>query len=447
MRNSLRLILAFLFICSSGYADTYALRGTVVTPGDVIENGVVVVTDGIIAAVGANVAIPEGAREIETNGFIYPGLIDLHNHLTWNAHPRWSPPLVKNRYEWQATDSYAVNLSGPQQKIRSLAPCDLERFGEVKALVWGATSTTGGLFGERCLRGMARNLDAFSALFPADPAKEPAVEYRIFPMELKAEDEAIVRKALADGKAVLAHLSEGIDPSAARELRMARAHGFLTKGFVIIHGVPLVERDFAELAANGVGMVWSPRSNIELYGKTADVAAAKRNNVLLAIAPDWSPSGSSGMLAELRYAAIWSDQQFPKIFTARELVQMATANAAKLARLDAKIGRLEQGLVADYVVVRRGTRTDAYETLIYAAHADILAVAVGGRPLYGDAAMMRAINPASRVEPMTLCGVERAVDMSDSDDGKGVSFADTLKNLYAAFWAFQLPMTGLADCP
>lgn len=124
---------------------------------------------------------------------------------------------------------------------------------------------------------------------------------------------------------------------------------------MIIHGVPLLDKDFAELAANGVGHVWSPRSNIELYGRTADVAAAKKNKVLMAIAPDWSPSGSSGMIAELRYAAIWNDQQFPKIFTARELVQMATSNAAKLARIDGKVGRLQSGLVADYVVVRRGT--------------------------------------------------------------------------------------------
>ena len=444
----MRSLLALLFVCwtAVAYADTYALRGTLVTPDEAIENGLLVVTDGVITAAGANVTVASDVRVIDTGGFIYPGLIDLHNHITWNAHPRWTPPPTKNRYEWQAMDAYAIYLSGPQSKVRSLAQCDVERFGEVKVLVWGGTSTSGSLF-DKCTRGLVRNLDYFSALYPGEPAKEPPLQYRIFPLELKPDEEKGVRDALAAGTPVVSHLSEGIDPSAARELRMARAHGFLTKGFVIIHGVPLLEKDFVELATNGVGHVWSPRSNIELYGRTADVAAAKRSKVLMAIAPDWSPSGSSGMIAEMRYAAIWSDQQFPRVFTGREIVQMATTNAAKLAKIDAKVGRLEKGLVADYVVVRRGTRTDPYETLIYAPHTDMMIVAVGGRPLYGDATMMKAVNPSATLEAMTVCGAVKALDMSDSDDGKGVSFADTMKNLGAAFRAFQLPMAGLAECP
>src|SRR5262249_43411138 len=131
----LYLILVFL-LTSAAVGESYALRGTVVTPDEVIENGVLLVRDGKIVDVGLTVKIPEGTPEINTDGFIFPGLIDLHNHITWNVHPRWTPgTLVKNRYEWQAMDSYAALLSGPQAKVRSVAECDLERFGEVKALV------------------------------------------------------------------------------------------------------------------------------------------------------------------------------------------------------------------------------------------------------------------------------------------------------------------------
>lgn len=441
----MRLVLVLVLLLAwPVFGQTYALRGTLVTPGDVIENGVIVIKDGVIDAVGADLTIPEDVPVTDTGGFIYPGLIDLHNHLTWNAHPRWSAgTLTRNRYEWQAMDSYAARLSGPQSKVRTLVSCDLERFAEIKALVWGATSTTGSLF-DPCTKGLARNLDYYSGLFGNDPNQEP-LQYRIFPIELRADDEKSVREALAANKPVIAHLCEGADASAARELRMARAHGFLTKGFVIVHGVPLLEKDFADLGRNNVGLVWSPRSNIELYGKTADVAAAKKH-VVMAIAPDWSPSGSNGMLEELRYAAIWNDQQFPPPLTAKELVQMATTNAATLARIDTKAGKLEKGLVADYVIVRRGTR-DPYQSLIYAAHEDILAVAVAGRPLYGEETAMKAINPSSRIEAISVCGTSKAVDMSDSDNGKGVSFAETMKNLDAAFRAFGLPMAGLAECP
>jgi cytosine/adenosine deaminase-related metal-dependent hydrolase len=438
-------VLLLVLLAANALADTYVLRGTLVTPETVIPNGALVVTDGVIADVGAGITTPPGAREIDTGGFIYPGLIDLHNHLTWNVHPRWlAGTLMRNRYEWQALDSYAAKLAGPQSAVRRRAGCDMERFGEVKALVWGATSTTGGLL-EECSRGLARNLDYYSGLFSTVSNMEP-LQYRIFPLELKPADEDSVRKALAKNEPVIVHLAEGVDASAARELRMADAHQFLKPGFIVIHGVPLLDKDFADLGAKGVGFIWSPRSNDELYGRTADVAAAKKY-VIMAIAPDWSPSGSSGMLDELRYAALWNGRQFPVVFKSQELVQMATSNAAKLARIDDKVGRLAKGLRADYVVVRAGALADPYESLIYASHENMLLVAVEGRPLYGDETMMKAVHPDGIFEALTVCGARKAVDMSDSDGGKGISWADTIKNLTAAFAVHQLPMAGLAECP
>ncbi len=52
--------------------------GTVITvTGAVIENGTVLITDGIITAVGRNVPIPAGVERFDAAGlFVYPGLID-----------------------------------------------------------------------------------------------------------------------------------------------------------------------------------------------------------------------------------------------------------------------------------------------------------------------------------------------------------------------------------
>ena len=433
----IRWMVALLVLwTSSAFAD-YALLGTLVTPDQVIENGVLLVrSDGRIAAAAADVAIPEGVVVIETNGFIYPGLIDLHNHLTWNAHPRWKPPqMSRNRYDWQAMPEYTKELNGPHYAVAKDASCDLERFGEVKALAWGATSVVGGLPNE-CSRGMARNLD-----YAPGFEKSDALLYKVFPLELPPEEETAVRDAMKSGLPVIVHLSEGIDPSALREVRMANSQKFLVPGFIAIHGVALKEKEFRDdLGKNGVGLVWSPRSNIELYGSTADVATA-RKYLTIAIAPDWSPSGSDGMIPELRYAAGLASNPF----TAKELVQMATSNPARLARLADRIGRLEPGMVADYVIVKRGTR-DAYESLIHAEVADIAAVAVAGRPLFGDAALMTAIAPAARLEPLTVCGASKAVDMSNSDDGKGISFAATMTALEAAFTKAGAPLARLDTC-
>ena len=58
--------------------------GTVFTgAGQKIENGVVVVTDGKVAAVGdASTPVPAGYRVVDARGrFVTPGIIDVHSHL------------------------------------------------------------------------------------------------------------------------------------------------------------------------------------------------------------------------------------------------------------------------------------------------------------------------------------------------------------------------------
>jgi imidazolonepropionase-like amidohydrolase len=64
--------------------DTYAITNAriVTVSGPVIERGTVVIRDGLIAAVGANAAVPADARVIDGNGLtIYPGLIDASTSL------------------------------------------------------------------------------------------------------------------------------------------------------------------------------------------------------------------------------------------------------------------------------------------------------------------------------------------------------------------------------
>ncbi len=76
------LALAFAFALpgiAEGQQDDYAITGgTVVTvSGETIENGTVVVQDGIITAVGPGVSIPAGVERFDASGrFVYPGLID-----------------------------------------------------------------------------------------------------------------------------------------------------------------------------------------------------------------------------------------------------------------------------------------------------------------------------------------------------------------------------------
>jgi imidazolonepropionase-like amidohydrolase len=63
-----------------GVAGVYAIRNAriVTVSGAVIEDGTIVIRGGKIEAVGASVAMPSGAQEIDARGLsVYPGMIDL----------------------------------------------------------------------------------------------------------------------------------------------------------------------------------------------------------------------------------------------------------------------------------------------------------------------------------------------------------------------------------
>ena len=94
--SSRRLLFLLVFLVAAGaYADApgvYAITGGTVHPvsGPDIANGVVIVRDGLIEAVGAAVPIPPDATTIDVKGgHIYPGLIDAQTSLGFpSAAPR-----------------------------------------------------------------------------------------------------------------------------------------------------------------------------------------------------------------------------------------------------------------------------------------------------------------------------------------------------------------------
>ena len=177
MPNLHRLLLLGLCTCpllAQTPSTSFALRGTLVTPGGIVENGTVVIQQNKIVAVGAKVKLPPNSTVLDTGGVIAPGLIDLHNHLTYNVFPRWHPSEVfGNRYDWQQKPIYQTLIETPHAgMVADGLECEMERYAEVKAISEGETTTVGSL-ANACSMGLAHNLDT---------EDECHVAYKVFPL-------------------------------------------------------------------------------------------------------------------------------------------------------------------------------------------------------------------------------------------------------------------------
>ena len=109
---------------------------------------------------------------------------------------------------------------------------------------------------------------------------------------------------------------------------------------VLIHALSVRAEEVQNIAENKTSIVWSPRSNISLYGDTAPVTLYSNSKVLLALGSDWSPSGSMSLLREIECASFWSENYLNSKYDEKELWKMTTVNPAKMIKMENKIGKI-----------------------------------------------------------------------------------------------------------
>jgi 5-methylthioadenosine/S-adenosylhomocysteine deaminase len=369
-----------------------AIAGRIVTMDAkhrVLNHGVIYLEAERIVAVQNSEAKPpagfEAVVRLETKGSIYPGLIELHNHLSYNALPLWDvPKKFSNRDQWAKGDAYRSLISGPMRVIgmqKALTPA-LTRYVEAKCLLAGVTTSQGvslmsnaGI--ERFYAGSVRNVET------GNHDDLPAAATKISDVEATQIDAFL--KRLDGPGCVFLHLSEGTDAAARQhflDLKMPNGKWAISEHLCGIHAVALEDADFKVLGDHGGSMVWSPTSNLLLYGQTANVKAAKRHGVRIGLGPDWSPSGSKNLLHELKIARIVAKHD--DVFSDQELVAMVTREAAGIVGWDKGVGSLEVGKRGDLMVVD-GQTGDPYAHLLEALETDISLVLIDGLPrAWGD---------------------------------------------------------------
>ncbi|MCS6856620.1 MAG: amidohydrolase family protein [Sandaracinaceae bacterium] len=404
------------------------ITGDVLTPGEVLRGGQVLVEpDGTIGCVGCDCNSAPGAsgatQIVCPDGVVSPGLINAHEHLTFQGLPyRRTPERYEHRHDWRR------GLRGHTRIPANMTEGAPEtQLAELRMVMGGATSVNG----SGGQPGFVRNLDR-PMLLEAGLSHAPA-RYETFPLD---DSSGILlamgcgygpgrdtRSTIASVEAYTPHVAEGIDREARNEFLCMREgmHDLIEEQTALIHGVALLPSDMRELAEEGAMLIWSPRSNITLYGDTARVREFDRMGVPIALGTDWITTGSMNMLRELACADEFNASYLDGYFSDEDLWLMATRNAAMAVGMEEVIGTLAPRMLADIAIFDGRVHPD-HRAVIDADSPDVVLVLRGGVPLYGDAALIEGIpNGGTGCDLVDVCGrpkracVRREVGLSYSE--------------------------------
>jgi len=401
-------------------SETRLLKGNILTPETVFVGGQVTVdAGGTITCVGCN--CETGGETVIScpNASVSPGLINPHDHITFTQNDPYTVgrnARYDHRHEWRkgaGTDKPKIPAPGGASGVRI-------SWGELRFVMGGGTS----IVGSGGAAGLLRNLDDATK---QEGLNHKAVEFETFPLgdsggTRRTADcnygTIVTPESLANFDSFEPHTSEGVDLSANNEFKCQSSDTYdtMTPGLsenlllpktAMIHAIGLKAADYGAMAAAGTALIWSPRSNVTLYGDTARVTLAQALGVEIAIGTDWMPTGSMNMLRELRCAADLNETYFDNYFTDKQLWQMVTINAAAVTATDDAIGLLAPNHVADIAIFAGQTGKNGYRAVIDAEPKDVALVMRGGTVLFGDDTTVAGLTTSC--DTLDVCGQQKRV--------------------------------------
>ena len=371
----------FLSLATDPLHDAAALRHE--------PDGLLVVEDGIVVARGDHRALTARFADVPVEhlpGLIVPGFVDAHVH-----YPQMDVVASHGEQllDWLTRHIFPAEMAfADPAHARGVAEAflaELLRHGTTSALVFATVHATSvdALFEA----ALARRMRILSGKTLMDLGPEGL---RDTPESARGDSEALIRRWRGRGRlgyavtprfaltssdaqlgvagALLAghpdallhtHLAENPDECAAVARRFADARDYLDvydrfglvgPRSVFAHGIHLPDRACARLHDTGAGIAMCPTSNLFLGSGFFDLAQAERFGVSVALGSDIGAGTSFSMLrtAGAAYEAALARGHRLDPFRA---LYLATAGGARLLGIGDRVGALEPGQEADFVVL------------------------------------------------------------------------------------------------
>jgi cytosine/adenosine deaminase-related metal-dependent hydrolase len=170
----------------------------------------------------------------------------------------------------------------------------------------------------------------------------------------------------------------------------AREHDLLGPDMVFAHGIHFEDSELKVLSESKSNISHCPSSNMKLASGFAKVPQMLQVGVPVSLGCDGGPSNNTyDMIREMRLAALIHKSYVddPLVVTAEQAIEMATLGGAAAMGIDDKVGSLEQGKLADVILINLHElgltpHTNPVSNVVYSGNGEYVdTVIVNGRLL------------------------------------------------------------------
>ncbi|MDZ4662607.1 MAG: amidohydrolase family protein [Pseudomonadota bacterium] len=366
-------------------------NGTIITQNKKREivTGDLLVEGNRIKKIGTS-AVDSTTKVIDAqNKFVIPGLIQAHTHLCQTLFRGRADDL--SLFDWLKRRIWPMEHRHSEKTLSASADLgllEMQLFGTTTILDMGTTRHTHRIFeaakksgvryfGGNCFMDLKKfsgplfmstneSLAEVSALQKKFHKPEEGLSFVLNPRFVVCCTDEILEycaeKQKIEGTRVHIHASENLD-----EIKIVRARtkknnvdylaslGLLNSKTIVVHGVHLTEIEIKKMAKSKTPLVHCPSANLKLASGFAPVTKYLKEKMVVALGSDGAACNNTmDPFRELRLAALLQKPLFgPRSLPAQEAFDMLTINGAKALGLESELGSLEEGKLADIVLIDR----------------------------------------------------------------------------------------------
>ena len=360
--------------------------------GYVLKKGILVSSEknpraGDLGIAGEKISAPVSggvALDLKEKSFVYPSLINTHDHLQGNYRPAIGPKKGTFYLTWQPWDS-DLKSSATFSERSKLNREELYTLSSYKCLFSGVTTVNDHF--PHAINGH---------ILPKLPIRailEYGLAHELTSYDLKWGDGIEVEhaKAVKNNWPFITHLCEGFDNEAMHTVESIEKLGILDSHCLFVHCISLSDDDIKKIARAGASISLCCGSNMLMFNVTAKIRKMMKAGINLTIGTDSAASGPANLLEELKNLRRQYQKMYGEDLPPKKIFGMATINAAKAFWMQDRIGSLEEGKLGD-VLVMKARKDDPYENLVEASMKDVELLTLAGKPLYGEMRFLDIFN-------------------------------------------------------